>query len=125
NIGFIQPPVPGGLFPFATEIANNRLAGYPVIKSGTVPLGTVLCMDAADYVSITGDTPRFEISDTATLHMEDTAPQHIGTTGTPGVVAAPAMSMFQTDSLALRLILPMNWAVRRDGTVAWVAGVTW
>jgi HK97 family phage prohead protease len=125
NIGFIQPPVPGGLFPFATDISNNRLAGYPVIKSGTVPLGTVLCMDAADYVSITGDTPRFEISDTATLHMEDTAPMHIGTTGTPGVVAAPAMSMFQTDSLALRLILPMNWAVRRAGTVAWVAGVTW
>jgi HK97 family phage prohead protease len=125
GIGFIQPPVPGGLFPFAQSIENNMLMGYPVIKSGTVPLGTVICMDAADFVSITGDTPRFEISDTATLHMEDTAPQHIGTTGTPGVVAAPAMSMFQTDSLALRLILPMNWAVRRAGTVAWVAGVTW
>ena len=125
SIGFTQPAVPGGLFPFATDINNNRLMGYPVIKSGTVPLGTVICMDAADYVSITGDTPRFEISDQATLHMEDTSPQHIGTAGTPGVVAAPAVSMFQTDSLALRLILPMNWAQRRAGTIAWVAGVTW
>jgi len=125
GIGFIQPPVPGGLFPFAADINNDRLMGYPVIKSGTVPLGTVICMDAADYVSITGDTPRFEISDTATLHMEDTSPQHIGTAGTPGTVATPAMSMFQTDSLALRLILPMNWAIRRVGVVAWVAGVTW
>jgi len=125
SIGFIQPPVPGGIFPFAADIANNRLIGYAVIQSGTVPLGTVICMDAADYVSVTGDTPRFEISDQATLHMEDTAPQHIGTPGTPAVAAAPAVSMFQTDSMALRLILPMNWAVRRAGTVAWVAGVTW
>ena len=125
SIGFVQPPVPGGLFPFASDINNNRLMGYPVIKSGTVPLGTVLCLDAADYVSITGDTPRFEISDQATLHMEDTSPQHIGTAGTPGVVAAPAVSMFQTDSLALRLILPMNWTMRRLGVVSFVSGVTW
>jgi HK97 family phage prohead protease/HK97 family phage major capsid protein len=125
SIAFTQPAVPGGLFPFAAEINNGRLNGQPVIKSGTVPLGTVICMDAADYVSVTGDTPRFEISDQATLHMEDTAPAHIGTAGTPAVVSAPVVSMFQTDSMALRLILPMNWAVRRAGTVAWVAGVTW
>jgi HK97 family phage prohead protease len=125
SIGYIQPPNPTGLFPFAADINNNRLAGYPVIKSGTVPLGMVICMDAADYVSVTSDTPRFEISDQATLHMEDTSPQHIGTAGTPGTVATPAQSMFQTDSLALRLILPMNWAIRRSGTVSWVTGVTW
>lgn len=125
SIAFTQPAVPGGLFPFAAEINNNRLNGRPVIQSGTVPLGTVLCIDAADFVSVAGDTPRFEISDQATLHMEDTAPANIGSTGTPAVVAAPAVSMFQTDSLALRLILPMNWVVRRAGVVAWVAGVTW
>lgn len=125
SIGFTQPAVPGGLFPFAAEINNNRLMGYPVIQSGTVPLGTVICMDAADFVSITGDAPRFEISDQATLHMEDTAPAHIGTAGVPTTVAAPAVSMFQTDSMALRLILPMNWAVRRAGTVAFVESVTW
>ena len=125
SIAYIQPPVPGGLFPFAADINAGRLNGRPVIQSGTVPLGTVLCLDAADFVSVSGDTPRFEISDQATLHMEDTAPEQIGTAGTPPVVAAPAMSMFQTDSLALRLILPMNWVVRRTGVVAWVAGVTW
>jgi hypothetical protein len=125
SISFIQPPVPGGLFPFAAEINAGRLNGHPVIQSGTVPLGTVLCLDAADFVSISGDTPRFEISDQATLHMEDTAPLQLAAAGTPAVVAAPAQSMFQTDSLALRLILPMNWVVRRAGVVSWVAGVTW
>jgi hypothetical protein len=82
-------------------------------------------VDAADYVSVSGDAPRFEISDQATLHMEDTNPLQLAAAGTPAVVAAPAQSMFQTDSLALRLILPLNWTMRRAGVVAWVAGVTW
>jgi HK97 family phage prohead protease/HK97 family phage major capsid protein len=125
SIAFIQPPVPGGLFPFAAEINAGRLNGRPVIQSGTVPVGVVICMDAADYVSVSGDAPRFEISDQATLHMEDTAPLQLASAGTPPVVAAPAQSMFQTDSLALRLILPLNWTVRRAGVVAWVSGVTW
>ena len=125
SIAFTQPPVPGGLFPFASEINAGRLNGRPVIQSGTVPVGVVICIDAADYVSVSGDAPRFEISDQATLHMEDTNPQQLAAAGTAPVVAAPAQSMFQTDSLALRLILPLNWTVRRAGVVAWVAGVTW
>jgi hypothetical protein len=55
--------------------------------------------------------------------MEDTAPTDISTSGT--AVAFPAKSMFQTDSMALRLIMPINWTIRRSGTVAGVAGVTW
>jgi HK97 family phage prohead protease/HK97 family phage major capsid protein len=118
--------MPGvGVFPFRAELAAGNLGGWPVIDAGTVPLGTVIAMDAADYVSVGGEGPRFEISDQATLHLEDTAPADIGTPGTPGVVAAPVKSMFQTDSLALRLILPINWTIRRPGTVAFVAGVTW
>ncbi len=125
SISFIQPAVPGGLFPFAAEINAGRINGHPVIQSGTVPDKTVICMDAADFVSITGDTPRFEVSDQATLHMEDTTPLQIGTAGTPATVAAPARSMFQTDSLALRLILPMNWIMRRSGVVSFISSVTW
>jgi HK97 family phage prohead protease len=113
-----------GAFPFQAGIENNMLLGYPVIKSTTQTVGTVVLVDAADYVSLTGDDPRFEVSDQATLHMEDTTPLPIGTPGTPNVVAAPVRSMFQTDSLALRMILPMNWIMRRP-VVAWVAAVTW
>ncbi len=118
RLSFVQPPNPSGLFPFAAEINAGRLNGHPLIQSGTVPVGTVICMDAADFVSVAGDTPRFEISDQATLHMEDTAPAPIDG-------ASPVQSMFQTDSLALRLILPMNWIVRRPGVISFVSGVTW
>jgi HK97 family phage prohead protease/HK97 family phage major capsid protein len=114
-----------GVFPYRDEIGQGRLGGWPIIQSGTVPAGTVIVIDAADFVSVTGDGPRFEISDQATLHMEDTTPTDISTTGTPAVVAFPAKSMFQTDMLALRLIMPLTWAIRRTGTIAWLTGVTW
>jgi HK97 family phage major capsid protein len=115
----------GGDFPFASDIGQNRFQGYGVIQSSTVPAGVVILMDAADFFSATGDDPRFDVSDQATLHMEDTTPLAIGTAGAPNTVAAPVRSLFQTDSLALRMILPMNWAMRRSGVLVERTAVTW
>lgn len=115
-----------GVFPFKQEIDGKMLQGYPVIVSSTCPATTVILLDAADFMSVSGDEPRYEVSDQATLHFEDTTPLQL-TTGAQGsgVVATPSRSMFQTDSLALRMILPMNWAMRRTGVIAWITGVTW
>ena len=124
SIGLTAAPG-AGVFPFRDEIGQKQLGGWPVIDSGTVPVGTAIVIDAADFVSVGGEAPRFEVSDQTTLHLDDTTPLDIGTAGTPPTVAAPVKSMFQTDSLALRLILPCNWVIRRAGVVAWVAGVTW
>jgi HK97 family phage prohead protease len=114
-------PNPLGEFPFRAEMSAGNLLDYPVIDSGTVPLGTIGMVDAADFVSVGAEAPRFEISDQATLHMEDTAPLPIVDGGVP---AAPVRSLWQTDSLGLRLILPMNWVMRRPIT-ALITGVTW
>jgi HK97 family phage major capsid protein len=51
-----------GDFPFKDEIARGTLMGYPIIDSGTVPMGTVVAIDAADFVSVGGEAPRFELS---------------------------------------------------------------
>jgi HK97 family phage prohead protease len=125
SISLTQSQAGVGVFPFKAEIDQGMLVGYPVITSMTVPVTMVILVDAADFASLTGDDPRFELSDQATLHMEDTTPLAIGTPGAPPTVAAPVRSMFQTDSIALRMILPMNWIMRRAGLVAWVTGVTW
>ncbi|WP_338822115.1 phage major capsid protein [Bradyrhizobium septentrionale] len=118
--------MPGmGNFPFRDEVSRGQLNTWPIIDSGTVPLGTVIVCDAADFVSVGGDAPRFELSDQATLHMEDTAPADIVSGVAPGTPANPVKSLWQTDSIALRLILPINWTLRRTGVVAFVAGVTW
>jgi len=124
SAGLIAAPGVGA-FPFRDELAGGKLQGYPIIDSGTVPMGTVIIVDAADFVVVGGEAPRFDVSDQATLHEEDTTPLPIGAPGTPPVVAAPVRSLFQTDSLALRLILPVNWVLRRSGVVAWTQGVTW
>jgi len=124
SISLMQPAnAAAPLFPFSDEIANGRLRNFAVITSGNVPLTMVIALDAADFVTAGDEAPRFEVSDQATLHLEDTSPQDI-TGGTPSP-AVPVKSMFQTDSLALRLVWPLNWALRRTGMVAWVTGVTW
>jgi len=116
----------GGMFPFQSEINANRLLGYSVVVSSTVPAGMVILLNADDLMVVQGDTPRFDVSDQATLHFEDTTPLQISTGAQgSGVLATPVRSMFQTDSLALRMILPMNWAMRRSGSVAWTTAVTW
>jgi HK97 family phage major capsid protein len=125
SISLIPATAGGGEFPFRAEIMGGSLNGMPVIKSGTVPAGTVILVDAADFVSATGDGPRWEISDQATLHEEDTTPLPLASTGTPNTVAAPQRSLFQTDSLALKLVMPVNWIMRRTGMVAYTTGVTW
>ena len=115
----------GGDFPFSAEMSRGTLQGYPVLQSSTVAAGTVFLIDAADFFSATGDEPRFDVSDQATLHMEDTSPTAIGTAGSPNVVAAPVRSLWQTDTIGLRMIMDLNWAMRRAGAVAWVSSVTW
>lgn len=114
-----------GLFPFREEINTGRLNRWPVIESSTVAADMLILVDAADFASVTGDDPRFDVSDQATIHMEDTTPLAIASVGTPNTVAAPLRSLWQTDSLGIRMILPMNWALRRAGVVAWTQPITW
>jgi hypothetical protein len=118
----LTPAPSSGVFPFDTSA--GMLNGWPIIDSGTVPMGTVIAMDAADFVSA-GESPQFSVSDQATVHEEDTAPLPIVSGAAPGTPANPVRSLWQTDSLGLRLILNMNWALRRTGMVAAIVGVTW
>jgi hypothetical protein len=115
----------GGEFPFKSELAGGTLQGYPVIQSSNVASDVMLLIDAADFVSVTGDSPRFDVSDQATIHMEDTTPLAISTTGSPNVVAAPVRSLWQTDTIGVRMLMDINWGLRRTGVVAWTQTMTW
>lgn len=115
-----------GDFPFAADINVGRLQGFPLITSTTVPATMVILVDAADFVSVNGDIPRYDISDQATLHYEDTNPLQL-TTGAQGsaVSATPTRSLWQTDTIAIRMMLDINWSLRRTGIIAWMTAVTW
>ena len=125
-LGIGLAPMPGmGAFPFKDEVQNGTLLGWPIFESTTIGDDQLILIDAADFVTVGQGAPTFEVSDQATLHMEDTDPLPIigGTPAAP-VAAAPTRSLWQTDSYALRMLYRLNWSLRRP-TVAWMEGMTW
>ena len=115
-----------GDFLFGSAEEASRKFGVTFIASNNVPATTVIAVDTADFVTVSGDTPNFDMSNQATIHEEDTTPLAIasGPQGT-AVVATPVRSLWQTDSIALRMRMPVNWAMRRQNMVAWMTGVLW
>lgn len=98
---------------------------YEVLPSSALSAGTVIAIAPNALVSAFDSPPRFDTGDQATLHMEDTAPAQIGTAGTPNVVAAPVLSLWQQGLVALRMIMDATWATRAPGAVAYTTGATW
>jgi len=86
-----------------------------------VPLGTLILVDAADFVTAADDVPQFKVGEESTLHMEDTEPEPIN----DGAAASPVISLFQQDAFGLRMVQQMNWAMRRPGMVAVVTDIQW
>lgn len=115
----------GGDMPFKAELTAGTLLGYPVITSTTMTADTIIILDAADFITATGDVPNFSVSDQATLHMEDTSPAALSTVATPNTVAAPIRSLWQTDTIGIRMIMDINWALRRTGVVGLLTAPTW
>jgi hypothetical protein len=123
----------GGVFLFRDEVGRGALMGVSLITSTTIQPGDVYCIDAGEFASGTGE-PIFDVSDQATLHMDDgtypadfTAPSVKPIVGgaDPGVIANPVRSLWQTASIAVRMLMNVSWGMRRNGVVAYMEGVTW
>lgn len=104
----------------AIRLAAGPHFNYRVIGAPLDP-GTVIAV-AVEGLAVAGEgTPVVDVSKHGVLHMADPAEQ-IGTL--PDVVAAPAISMFQTDSFALKCIARVTWSAA-PGSVAVVTGTAW
>jgi hypothetical protein len=99
--------------------ANNF--NYTLLSSSALPPGTIVAVVNRAVASVLEAPSVLASQSSATLHMEDTAPADIG----GGVMATPVKSMYQTDSVALRLTQPASWALREKGAAAWIQNVTW
>jgi hypothetical protein len=110
----------------ATTMAMRTAPGFPhtIIPTNGLAADTVAAIDPGAFVSGFGPTPEIDVSQHAVLHLDDASPAQIGTVGTPNVVAAPARSLFQTDSLGVRLILDCAWAMRAPA-IGYLTGATW
>lgn len=114
-----------GEFVFRTELDAGSFMGYPVIASDNVPAGIVAFIGGQAMAFGNDYSPMFDVSDQATLHEEDTSPAAVGTAGSPNVVAAPVRSLFQTDSLAIKMTMGLDWRIIRTGGVQVLTGVAW
>ena len=112
---------PDGNFGWTTQFTSR----FTVLESTTVPAGHIYLLDAADFVAVNG-APEFEVSETATLHLEDTTPLNLATGAQgSGVLATPTQSMFQTAQIAIRMVASVTWSMRRAGMIQHISGVTW
>jgi hypothetical protein len=96
-----------------------------IVEAPSLAAKQIVALDVADLATAEGDEPRFSIAAETTLHEDDAAPAAIGTAGSPNVVAAPARSLLQTDTIAVRLSQLVCWAMRRVGRIATISSVTW
>lgn len=121
----LLPAAATGDYFFQQQLSAGVLMGYPIIQSTTCAADTMILLDAADFISLAGEEPNFSISDQGVVHMEDTAPAGITTGGSTPAFASPVRSFFQTDCLGIRMILDINFGMRRTGTVAWADTLAW
>ncbi|MDW9921907.1 hypothetical protein GOB36_15345 [Sinorhizobium meliloti] len=105
----------------ALSLAYPQLA-VPVLASDVLPPGTIIGIDAADFVS-SADRDSFSIaaSTEAVLHESD-SPDPIVDAGT---TANPVRSLWQTDVVGVKLREMLGWLMRRPGRISWMGGVQW
>ena len=111
-------PGPDGTFGWADRFMSQ----FSVLVSTSATANRLIAVDAEDFASAAGDMPEFDVSEQATLHMSDAPAEIVAANGT---VSDPIRSMFQTNSLALRMVLPLTWKMRRTGMVQWINGTSW
>lgn len=114
-----------GLRAAASAWSGGGFSADEIIPTAALPAGTIVAIEAGAIAFSVDGLPKVDVSKETTIHMEDTTPQQIATVGTPNVVAAPVRSLFQTDSVALRLIMRCAWAVRGPNLVQVINSVTW
>jgi hypothetical protein len=121
----------GGNGPFVLVGAPGRIATMVmrfVLQPGNVSVlaanamgADLMCCAPNAVVCALSPNPTIESAAAGELHMEGAAPLPIVNGGAP---AAPARSLFQTDSVALKMRWPVTWALRDPRAIAWLTP-TW
>lgn len=120
SLSLMTNPVGGNPeFPGVT-MRGGSLNGVPVIVSQYVAAGTVILANASDIYLADDGQVAIDASREASLQM-DNAPTMNSATGT-GVAV---VSMFQTNSVAIRAERYINWQKRRAQAVAVLTSADW
>jgi len=121
NIVFVAAParVP------AIQLWSYGPFGYDVLGSPALAANDLIAVASNGLASAVDAVPEIEASRLATLHMEDATPLPIGSTGTPPTVAAPARSLWQTDTVGIKIRFNADWALRDSRALSWTTVTGW
>jgi HK97 family phage major capsid protein len=110
---------------------GGTFAGLPVIVSNYVTHGTplnnfVVLVSAPDILVADDGGFSIDASREASLEMNDAPTMSSGPLGSPvGSSGSVVVSMWQTNSIAIRCERFINWMRRRNEAVAWMDDVNW
>jgi HK97 family phage major capsid protein len=121
-----------GNYAFPTITMNGgTFYGLPVVTSQYAILGTpannlIVLLSAPDVFLADDGGFSSDVSREASLEMDDAPTMDAGSLGSPaGATGTTVVSMFQTNSLAVRCERFIYWARRRDAGVRWMDDVQW
>lgn len=121
GLSLAMMPGPGdGNFGWAAPLMSR----LTIIESTRATAARLIAIRNSDFATAIGDMPEFDISEQATVHMEDTTPLEI-VSGTGPTTADPVRSFFQTATVGVRMLMDVAWKMRRTGMVQWIDGTTW
>lgn len=103
-------------FPDVNENGGTIL-GRPVATGDNVNSNYHIMLKPSDIYRIGAGSIETSVSDQATIEMES-APA--ADTDTPTAPTGKSVSMFQTESVAIKVVESMNFARRRESAVAWI-----
>jgi Phage capsid family len=92
---------------------------FDVFASSALPPGTVLALAVDAFVVIMG-IPRFEIVSDAALVMDT-----VGADITTASVQGSVKSLIQSDLVAVKTVMELNFGLRVKGGAAWITGTAW
>jgi len=106
------------------KLRTPRDLPMTVLASSAIAPADLVALAPSAVVSATDGVPEISAAKATLVHQDD-APTNIGTEGSPNVVAAPTISTYQTDALALKCRMQASWARRDDRAVAWLSATGW
>jgi HK97 family phage major capsid protein len=109
------------------RINGGTLEGIPVITSQYVPQGVVVAAAPGEIYLADDGGVSIDLSREASLEMADSGLTNavINDASPPVSVESALVSMFQTNSVAIRAERFINWRRRRTAAVAYLTGVGW
>jgi hypothetical protein len=106
----------------AISLRARRELPFAVLGSPAVAADDLMAVAGNGLVSAMDAMPEIEASRIATVHMNDT-PAPIADAA--GVLAVPTRSLWQTDTVAIKLGFGASWALRDPRALAWLTTTAW